>query len=33
MAALVQWQLMTFDTRQAMFTKAKQQLQDGGNSE
>jgi hypothetical protein len=33
MAALVQWQLMTFDTRQLMFTKAKQQLQDGGTSE
>jgi hypothetical protein len=33
MAALVWWQLMTFDTRQAMITKAKQHLQDGGASE
>jgi hypothetical protein len=33
MAALVQWQLMTFDMRQSMFTKATQQLQDGGASE
>jgi hypothetical protein len=33
MAALVWWQLMTFNTKQSMFTKAKQQLQDGGASE
>jgi hypothetical protein len=33
MAALVWWQLMTFDMRQSMFTKAKQQLQGGGASE
>jgi hypothetical protein len=33
MAALVQWELMTFNTRQLMFTKAKQQLQDCGASE
>jgi hypothetical protein len=33
MAAVAHWQLMTFDLRQSMFTKAKQQLQDGGASE
>jgi hypothetical protein len=33
MAAVVWWQLMTFDMRQSMFTKVKQQLLDGGASE
>jgi 16S rRNA G1207 methylase RsmC len=33
MEAVVRWQLMTFDTRQSMFTKAKQKLQAGGACE
>jgi hypothetical protein len=33
MAAVARWQFMTLDTDQAMFSKAKQQLQDGGASE
>jgi hypothetical protein len=33
MAAVVQWQLMAFNMRESMFTKTKQQFEDGGTSE